>query len=135
MTAKIARGRRRAKNPRGSALLVGDGRCVPALGPLGPERLAQLGRDRPRPVVAENAPIETGDRHDAARRRRGENLVGLFQFGSWQSSLTESRVIPSSAPRSEVATAPPVTLNTLKPGPSVTLPSRSSRTQLSAPWS
>ena len=54
---------------------------------------------------------------------------------SAQSSITEARVIPSSAPRSGVATCPLVTEKMLKPAPSVTLPSASSRIAKSAPAS
>ena len=52
-----------------------------------------------------------------------------------QSSKTERRVMPSSTPASGVTTRPSMTKKTLKPGPSVTFPSRSSRRQKSAPRS
>ncbi len=134
-------------NPSPFTTIV-DRRRVPSLGPLRPEGLAQPRGDRPRPVIAEDAPVDARGRHDAAGRGRQEDLVRLAQLRRRQradveaecrapahSSWTESRVMPSSEPRSGVATAPSVTAKTLKPGPSVTKPSRSSRTQLSAPRS
>src|SRR3954454_20054972 len=53
-------------------------RCrMPSLGALRPERLAQERRERARPIVAEDPRITPRDGHDAPRRRRQENLVGI----------------------------------------------------------
>ena len=52
-----------------------------------------------------------------------------------QSSITVIRVMPSSTPRAGVEMRPWRTMNTLKPGPSVTLPASSTSTAVSPPRS
>src|SRR5260221_10532731 len=53
---------------------------VPSLGPLRPELLAQPRRDRTGPVVAEDAAVDARGRHDAAGRRRQEDLVRIAKL-------------------------------------------------------
>ena len=54
-----------------------DRRRVPALPAARPEALAQGRGDRPGAIVAHDAAVEPRRRHDAARGRREEDLVGV----------------------------------------------------------
>src|SRR5262245_60093854 len=53
-------------------------RAMPALFMPLPIRLLQGERKRSGPVIAQDASADTRDRHDAARRGGGKNLVGVF---------------------------------------------------------
>ena len=62
---------------------------------------------------------------------RGMGSIAASIPISWQRSRTDRRVMPSRLPRSGVETRPSLTTKMLKPGPSVTSPSRSHRMAVS----
>ena len=71
----------------------------------------------------------------AARSAAGTGATRSGMASAPHSSITVLREMPSSTPRSAVRTTPSLTMKTLKPGPSATLPSASTTQLVSAPRS
>ncbi len=81
-------------------------------------------------------PVELRNTSSAARTSAtgsGATRSGMPSFP--HSSITVRRETPSSTPRSAVRTSPSLTMKTLKPGPSATLPCASTTQLVSRPRS